>query len=79
MLIMQQCRMLAAGLGITSDPTLVQSVTRTGTKQELLQGPMIYCASFVAIILMHWRQGLPGIVAVGIMCGGDGTADLAGR
>jgi len=73
------CRLLLVGLGVLSDPGLVQSVSRQGDRAELLKGPLCYVLVLVGITLAFWRDNPAGTIAVSMMCGGDGFADIIGR
>lgn len=72
-------RLLLVGSGVVSDPGLVKSVSRSGDREELLKGPLYYCLVLVMSTLLFWRDSPAGIVAVSMMCGGDGLADIVGR
>ncbi|KAF5839120.1 hypothetical protein DUNSADRAFT_1518 [Dunaliella salina] len=48
-------------------------------KDELLKGPLYYCIVLVAATLICWRENPAGVIAVSLMCGGDGLADIVGR
>ena len=68
-----------AGLGIISDKASVQSMSRSGVQKELLKGPFYYGLAFIAITLLFWKTSPIGIVALMILCGGDGVADIFGK
>jgi len=72
-------RLLAAGCGHVEDPHLLHSVTRSGHHSELLQGPLAYVAVLLAATVLAWRHHPSGILAVAMMCGGDGLAEVLGR
>lgn len=67
------------GSGSVQDPGLVVSVSRSGDSQELLKGPLFYVVVLIAATLLFWRQNPAGLIAVSMMCGGDGLADIIGR
>lgn len=67
------------GLGILKDEASVQAMSRTGDRREILRGPLIYGIVFVLLTLFFWRDSPIGIIALMIMCGGDGIADVVGR
>jgi phytol kinase len=67
------------GLGVLKDEASVQAMSRTGDRREILRGPLIYGIVFVALTLIFWRDSPIGIIALMLMCGGDGIADLVGR
>jgi phytol kinase len=70
---------LLVGLGLIKDPAAVQSMSRTGDRREILRGPLFYGIIFVLITLFYWKDHPAGIVALMLMCGGDGLADILGR
>lgn len=67
------------GLGLVEDPDAVQAMTRTGNPQDVLKGPLYYGLVFVACTIGFWRSSPVGILALMMMCGGDGLADIVGR
>lgn len=72
-------RLVAVGSGVISDPGLVKSVSRQGDRTELLKGPFYYTIVLLAVTLLFWRENPAGAIAVSMMCGGDGFADIVGR
>jgi phytol kinase len=69
----------AIGLGWLSDPSAVKSMTRHNDPREILRGPLYYGVAFVLCTIVFWRNSPVGILALMIMCGGDGLADIVGR
>ncbi len=67
------------GLGIIKDEASVKSMSRSGDAAELLRGPFFYGIAFVVLTLIFWLDSPVGIVALMLLCGGDGVADLVGR
>jgi phytol kinase len=67
------------GTGLIKDPAAVQSMSRTGDRREILRGPLFYGIVFVLITLVFWLDHPAGIVALMLLCGGDGLADILGR
>jgi phytol kinase len=67
------------GLGLIKDPAAVQSMSRTGDRREILRGPLLYGLVFIAITLVYWTRHPAGLVALMLLCGGDGLADIWGR
>jgi phytol kinase len=67
------------GLGVMEDPAAIQAMTRSGDRREILQGPLYYGIVFVACTLIFWRTSPVGMIALLVMCGGDGLADIFGR
>ncbi len=70
---------VAVGLGWMQDPAAVQAMTRHGDPREILHGPLYYGLVFVALTLIFWRNTPAGVVALMLLCGGDGFADIVGR
>ena len=62
-----------AGSGLINDPKTVASMSRSGDRRELLRGPALYGAVFVAATLTCWRE-LSGVLALVALCAGDGAA-----
>ena len=67
------------GLGIMKDEASVKAMSRTGDPKEILRGPLYYGIVFVLMTLFFWKDSPIGIIALMLMCGGDGIADLVGR
>jgi phytol kinase len=70
---------IAIGLGWLQDPAAVKAMTRTDNPREILRGPLFYGLVFVVCTIFLWRNSPVGIVALMMMCGGDGLADIVGR
>lgn len=67
------------GSGIMKDQGSVQSMSRSGDRREILRGPLLYGIVFVILTLVYWKDSPIGIVALMLLCGGDGLADILGR
>jgi phytol kinase len=67
------------GLGVIKDEASVKAMSRTGDPKEILRGPLFYGIMFVALTLLFWKDSPVGIVALMMLCGGDGIADMIGR
>jgi len=67
------------GLGVIKDEASVKAMSRTGDPKEILRGPLFYGIMFVALTLIFWKDSPVGIVALMMLCGGDGIADMVGR
>ncbi len=67
------------GLGIVKDEASVKAMSRTGDRREILYGPLFYGIVFVVMTLIYWKDTPTGMVALMLMCGGDGLADITGR
>ena len=70
---------LLVGLGVIKDEAAVQAMSRTGDRREILRGPLFYGIVFILVTLIYWTDTPIGIVALMLMCGGDGLADIFGR
>jgi phytol kinase len=67
------------GTGVIQDPASVQAMSRTGDRREILRGPLFYGIIHVLVTILYWYDNPVGIVALMLMCGGDGLADILGR
>jgi phytol kinase len=67
------------GTGVIRDEAAVRAMSRSGDRGEILKGPLFYGLIFVAITILYWRSSPIGIIALMLMCGGDGLADVFGR
>jgi phytol kinase len=67
------------GLGIVKDEASVKAMSRSGDHREILRGPLFYGIIFVLMTLLFWKDSPIGMIAVMLMCGGDGLADIMGR
>lgn len=67
------------GLGVLKDEASIKAMSRSGDRREILRGPLYYGIAFVAATLIFWKTSPVGIVALMLMCGGDGIADIVGR
>ena len=67
------------GLGVMKDDQAVAAMTRHGDRREILRGPLFYGIVFVVVTLLYWKTSPIGIIALMLLCGGDGLADVIGR
>lgn len=67
------------GLGLWKDPAAVKAMSRSGDRREILRGPLLYGIVFVALTVLFWKDSPVGIVALMLLCGGDGLADVVGK
>lgn len=67
------------GFGVIRDPAAVEAMSRTGDRREILRGPLFYGIVFVLLTTIFWRYSPIGLVALMILCGGDGMADIIGK
>src|SRR5688572_8248007 len=67
------------GFGALKDEASVKAMSRTGDPKEILRGPLYYGIMFVVLTLVYWKDSPIGIIALMMMCGGDGIADIVGR
>jgi phytol kinase len=67
------------GIGVIRDESAVKAMSRTGNPREILRGPLYYGIIFVICTIVFWYDSPIGIIALMLMCGGDGFADIVGR
>lgn len=67
------------GLGVIKDEASVKAMSRSGDPKEILRGPLFYGIVFVGLTLLFWKEHPAGVIALMILCGGDGVADIIGR
>lgn len=70
---------IGVGTGVLKDSQAVIAMTRNGEPSEILKGPLYYGLVFIICTLVFWRNTPVGILALMIICGGDGLADIVGR
>jgi phytol kinase len=66
------------GSGILRDESAVKAMSRSGDRREILRGPLYYGIIFVVLTILFWKQSPNGMVALMLMCGGDGLAGILG-
>jgi phytol kinase len=66
------------GLGRIKDHATVDAICRTGNPREMLKGPLFYGIAFVVLTIIYWKDSPIGIIALMLICGGDGLADIFG-
>jgi phytol kinase len=64
---------------VIKDDASVKAMTRLGDRREILRGPLYYGIIFVLLTIFYWKYTPIGIIALMLMCGGDGLADIFGR
>lgn len=69
----------AVGTGLIKDEAAVDAMSRSGDRREILRGPLYYGVGFVLMTILFWRNSPVGIVALMMLCGGDGMADVVGK
>ena len=67
------------GAGIIKDKAAVDAMARTGDRREILRGPLYYGIVFVGLTLIFWLDSPVGIIALMVLCGGDGFGDVIGK
>jgi len=67
------------GLGIVKDQAAVEAMSRSGDRREILRGPLYYGIVFVLLTIIFWLDSPIGIIALMMVCGGDGLAEIMGR
>jgi phytol kinase len=70
---------LLVGIGVIKDEAAVQAMSRSGDRREILRGPLYYGIVFVVLTIVFWLRSPVGIIALMLLCGGDGLADILGR
>jgi phytol kinase len=70
---------ILVGIGLMKDEAAVKALSRTGDHREILRGPMFYGIIFVILTIVYWKDSPIGMVALMLLCGGDGLADIIGR
>jgi phytol kinase len=70
---------LLIGIGIIKDEASVKAMSRSGDRREILRGPLYYGIIFVILTIIYWKSSPVGIIALMLMCGGDGLAEIVGR
>jgi phytol kinase len=70
---------ILVGIGLIKDEAAVKALSRTGDRREILRGPMFYGIIFVILTTLYWKDSPIGMVALMLLCGGDGLADIIGR
>ncbi|HEX2981240.1 MAG TPA: phosphatidate cytidylyltransferase [Anaerolineaceae bacterium] len=69
----------AVGLGLMKDQAAVDAMSRHGDRREILRGPLFYGIVFVVMTILFWKDSPIGIIALMLLCGGDGLADIVGK
>ncbi|CAI5464505.1 unnamed protein product [Closterium sp. Yama58-4] len=72
-------RLMLLGLGVTRNEGMVKAMSREGSSSELLGGPLYYILTLAFVTITFWRSSPVGGMALALMCGGDGIADIVGR
>ena len=67
------------GLGVLRDPAAVKAMSRSGDRREILRGPLYYGLAHVLLTIVFWKTSPVGMVALMLLCGGDGLADVVGQ
>jgi phytol kinase len=67
------------GMGFMKDEAAVKAMSRSGNPREILRGPLYYGLIFVVLTIVFWYNSPTGIIALMLMCGGDGLAEILGR
>lgn len=70
---------ILVGLGVIKDDAAVRAMSRSGDRREILKGPLYYGIVFVVVTILFWKDSPIGIVALMVVCGGDGLAEVLGR
>ncbi len=70
---------LLVGLGVMRDEAAVKALSRSGDRREILKGPLYYGIIFVLLTILYWKNSPIGMIALMVLSGGDGLADIIGR
>lgn len=70
---------LLVGMGVIKDESAVRAMSRSGDRREILRGPLYYGIVFVVLTIVFWLRTPVGIIALMLLCGGDGLAEIFGR
>jgi dolichol kinase len=70
---------ILTGLSIIPDKKLIETVSRSNSPRELIQGPSIYGLVQIFSTLFYFTSNPTGIIAIVLLAFGDGFADLIGR
>jgi len=66
------------GLGLLDSEADVDAMSRTGQREELLRGPLLYGLVFVCSTALAFRT-VASAASLMALCAGDGMADVIGR
>ncbi len=67
------------GQGAVVDGGIAKAISRSGSAQEAIQGPLIYTLVLLVATAAFFRDTPVGVVAILQMAMGDGLADIVGR
>jgi phytol kinase len=77
--LMFTLQFLLIGIGVIKDEASVKAMSRSGDRREVLRGPLYYGIIFILLTIIYWKYTPIGVIALMLMCGGDGLADIFGR
>jgi len=66
------------GIGVIKDEPSVKAMSRSGNRRAILFGPLFYGITFVLLTTIYWYDSPIGIIALMVLCGGDGLAEIIG-
>jgi len=66
------------GIGVIKDEPSVKAMSRSGNRREILYGPLFYGITFVLLTTIYWYDSPIGMIALMVLCGGDGLAEIIG-
>lgn len=66
------------GIGVIDDDASVKAMSRSGDRREILYGPLLYGITFVLLTIVFWFDSPIGMIALMVLCGGDGMAEIMG-
>lgn len=66
------------GIGAIKDEAAVKAMSRSGDRREILYGPLFYGIVFVVLTIIYWTDSPIGMIALMVLSGGDGMAEIIG-
>ena len=72
-------RLALIGTGVMPSKNTLRAVSRSGDRTELLRGPLFYSVCLAVLAGVFWRESPTALVAMSVLCIGDGLADVVGR
>ena len=70
---------ILVGLGVMRDEDAVKAMSRSGDPGEILRGPVYYGVVFVILTVLFWLDHPAGVIALSLLCAGDGVRGDLGR
>lgn len=64
---------------VYKNDVVITTMSRSGSPDEIFRGPLTYGIVHVIGCLLFWTQSPTGVMAIVVLCVGDGVADIVGR